>query len=116
MAAMKKMGPLNKIVDMIPGFSQFKLPKEALQVQEGKLDKWKHVMASMTKEELERPDELIDSSRIDRIAQGSGCSAKDVRELIKQYRQSKKLVKMMKGKGDVNKLMKKLQGKVPKGM
>jgi len=115
MAAMRKMGPLNKIVDMIPGFSQLKLPKDALQVQEGKLEKWKFVMQSMTKEELEDP-ELISSTRIDRISAGSGCSAKDIRELIKQYRQSKKMMKMMKGSGDVNKMMKKMQGKMSKGM
>jgi signal recognition particle subunit SRP54 len=115
MTAMSKMGPLNKVVDMIPGFSQLKLPKDALQVQEGKLKKWKFVMQSMTKEELEDP-EVISSTRIDRIAAGAGCSAKDVRDLLKQYRQSKKMVKMMKGKGDVNKLMKKMQGRIPKGM
>ena len=114
MAAMRKMGPLNKVVEMIPGFSQLKLPKDALQVQEGKLEKWKIVMQSMTKQELEDP-EIISTTRIDRIAAGSGCSAKDIRELIKQYRQSKKMVKMMKGSGDVNKMMKKMQSKIPKG-
>jgi signal recognition particle subunit SRP54 len=112
MSAMKKMGPINKIMEMIPGLSQVKLPKEALNVQEEKLEKWKHCMASMTKEELEDP-EIITSERIDRISKGSGVNVSDVRGLIKQYRQSKKLVKMMKGKGDVNKLMKKFQGKIP---
>jgi len=116
MSAMKKMGSLSKLVDMIPGFGQLKLPKDALQVQEGKLEKWRFCMNSMTKEELEKPDELINSDRIERIAKGSGVSTKEVRELIKQYRQSKKLVKMMKGKGDVNKMMKKLGGKIPKGL
>ena len=112
MSAMKKMGSIGKLMEMIPGLSQIKLPKDALQVQEGKLEKWKHCMSSMTKEELEDP-EIITSERIDRIAKGSGVSASEVRGLIKQYRQSKKLVKMMKGKGDINKLMKKFQGKVP---
>jgi len=115
MVAMKKMGPMSKIIEMIPGFSQLKLPKDMLQVQEGKLEKWNYIIQSMTKEELERPDELIDSNRIERIAKGSGTSTKDVRELIKQYRQGKKLVKMFKGKGDMNKLMKKFGGKIPKG-
>ncbi len=114
MEAMSKMGPLSKIVEMIPGFGQLKLPKEMLQVQEGKLRKWKNIMNSCTKEELEDP-EIVNSSRIERIAKGSGTSTGTVRELIKQYRQSKKLVKMMKGKGDINKLMKKFQGKLPKG-
>ena len=75
-------------------------------------------MQSMSKEELEDPD-LLTSSRIERIAKGSGCKASDVRELLKQYRQSKKMAKMMKGmenETDVNKLMKKFKGKLPKGM
>jgi len=113
MQAMKKMGSLSKIVEMIPGFSQLQLPKEMLEVQEGKLEKWKFAMNSMTKEELEDP-ETVDSQRIDRISKGSGITAKDIRELIKQYRQSKKMVKMMKGSGgDMNKIMKKFKGKLP---
>ena len=115
MAAMKKMGSLKKIVEMIPGFSSLQLPKEMLDVQEGKLDKWKIAMQSMTKKELEDP-EMITSERVDRISKGSGIDASTIRELIKQYRQSKKLVKMFKGsKGDMSKMMKKFQGKMPGG-
>jgi len=114
MEAMSKMGPLSKVVEMIPGFGQLKMPKDMLKVQEGKLKKWKVAMQGMTKEELEDP-EILSSSRIERIAKGSGVTTGIVRELIKQYRQSKKMIKMMKGKGDVNKLMKKMQGKMPKG-
>jgi signal recognition particle subunit SRP54 len=115
MEAMSKMGPLSKLVDMIPGFGQLKMPKEMLQVQEGKLKKWKIAMQSMTKEELEEPDKTLDAKRIERISKGSGISTSTIRELVKQYRQTKKLMKMMKGKGDINKLMKKFQGKLPKG-
>ncbi|MBI1936177.1 signal recognition particle protein [Candidatus Woesearchaeota archaeon] len=116
MEAMSKMGPLSQIVEMIPGFSSLKLPKEMLQVQEGKLKKWKIAMLSMTKSELEDP-ELIDSSRIDRISRGSGISTNEVRDMLKQYRQSKKMVKMFKGsKGDMSKIMKKFGGKLPMGM
>lgn len=107
MEAMNKMGPLNKIVEMIPGFSQLKMPKETLQVQEGKLKLWKHAMDSMTKEELEEPDSIT-SSRILRISKGAGIGEADVRELLKQYKQSKKLAKVMKG-GSPEKLMSKLQ-------
>jgi signal recognition particle subunit SRP54 len=114
MQAMKKMGPLTKVVEMIPGFGQLKMPKEALKTQEGKLEKWKIAMQSMTQEELEEP-EVISAERIDRVSKGSGIGAKEVRELIKQYRQSKKMIKMMKGSGDVNKMMKKMKGKMPKG-
>lgn len=106
MEAMSKMGSLSKLMEMIPGMSQLHLPKEALQVQEGKLKKWKVAMNSMTKSELEDP-EIIDSSRIERISKGSGVSSSDIKELIKQYRQSKKMVKMFKGADSPEKLMKK---------
>jgi signal recognition particle subunit SRP54 len=114
MEAMSKMGPLGKIMEMIPGMGQLQMPKEALQVQEGKLKKWKHAMNSMTKAELEDP-EILDGKRIDRIAGGSGIPAGEIRELLKQYRQSKKLIKMLKGAGSPEKLMKKLGAK-GKGM
>jgi len=107
MEAMSKMGPLSKIMEMIPGFSQIKLPKEALQVQEGKLKKWRFILDSLTKEELEDPD-IIDGSRIERIAKGAGVPTSEVRDLLKQYKQSKKLIKAMKGKNP-EKMMKKFK-------
>jgi len=109
MMAMKKMGPLNKIMEMIPGFSGMKLPKDALQVQEGKLEKWKYALDSMNKKEKEFPD-IIDGNRIKRISKGSGVPESEIRELIKQYRMAKKMMKMMKGK-DPEKLLKK--GRIP---
>ncbi len=116
MEAMSKMGPLNKIMEMIPGMSQVKLPKELLQVQEDKLKRWKFAMMSMTKKELENPD-LIDSSRMQRISKGSSVNVSEIRELLKQYKQGKKLMKMFKGgnEQDMGKLMKKFKGKIPKG-
>jgi len=120
MEAMSKMGPLSKVMEMIPGISSLKdkIPGDMLNVQEGKLKKWKYILQGMTKKELEDPD-LLTSSRIERIAKGSGCKSSDVRDLLKQYRQSKKMAKMMKGmekEQDINKLMKKFKGKLPKGM
>lgn len=115
MKSLKKMGSFQKLMGMIPGMSNLKLPKEMLEVQEGKLEKWRIAMDSMTKQELEDP-EIINAERIDRIASGSGVSIGEVRELLKQYRQSKKLMKMFKGEGDINQLMKKMQGRLPKGM
>ncbi|MEM4267326.1 MAG: signal recognition particle protein Srp54 [Candidatus Woesearchaeota archaeon] len=112
MHAMKKMGPLSKIIEMIPGMGQIKLPKEALAVQEEKLEKWKYIMDSCTKDELEQP-EIIERSRIERIAKGSGTSTGDVRELVKQYREAKKMLKMLKGGGsprDFDKIMKRMGG------
>jgi len=117
MEAMSKMGSLSKIMDLIPGIGGMKdkIPRDMLQVQEGKLKKWKFILQSMTKKELEDP-EIIDSSRIKRIAKGSGTNESDVRELLKQYKQSKKVMKLMKGgaadeKG-IEKLMKKFKGKI----
>ena len=95
--AMKKMGPLNKVMEMIPGFGNIKMPKEMLQNQEVKLDKWRYMMDSMTKKELEDP-ETIKGQRVERIAKGSGVSVSEVRELIKQYKMSKKMMKKFKGK------------------
>ena len=86
-----------------------------LQTQEGKLKKWKIAMNSFTKKELEEP-EIVDSDRIDRISKGSGIPAGEIRELLKQHRQSKKIVKMFKGsKGDMSKMMKKFGGRLPMG-
>ena len=105
MQAMKKMGPLTKFLEMVPGFGQIKMPKEMLEVQEGKLEKWKFIIDSLTKKELKNP-EIIDLKRIERISKGAGVSSGDVRDLLKQYKQSKKILK----------LMKKFQGRLPKGM
>ncbi|MDD5650332.1 MAG: signal recognition particle protein Srp54 [Candidatus Nanoarchaeia archaeon] len=117
MEAMSKMGPLSKVMELIPGMGGLKdkLPKDMLQVQEQKLKKWKYILQSMTKKELEDP-ELLDKSRIDRIAKGSGTSETEVRELLKQYKQSKKMMKLMKGgagsEKDMEKMMKKFKGKI----
>jgi signal recognition particle subunit SRP54 len=111
MQAMKQMGSLSKVVDMIPGFGQLKLPKDVLNVQEEKLTKWKYMMDSCTKEELEDP-EIMDHLRMDRIARGSGTTVADVRDLVKQYRMSKKVVKMFKGNSakGMEKMIKKMGG------
>ncbi len=95
MAAMKKMGPLSKVLEMVPGMGQLHLPKDMLKVQEHKLEDWKHIMNSMTEEELEEP-EKIRTNRVQRIAAGSGMNPGSVRELLKQYQQSKKVIKMLK--------------------
>jgi signal recognition particle subunit SRP54 len=115
MVSLKKMGSLKKLVEMIPGFSQLKLPQEMLDVQEGKLEKWRTAMDSMTQAELEDPD-IITADRLDRISQGSGIKVSVIRELLKQYRQSKKMIKMFKGEKDISKMMKKMKGKMPPGM
>src|SRR3989344_4516900 len=71
MESMSKMGSLSKIAELIPGFGNMKIPKDMLEGQEGKLKKWKFALQSMSKKELEDP-EIIDFSRVERIANGSG--------------------------------------------
>jgi len=108
MQAMKKMGPLSKVMELIPGMGQLQLPKDMVNVQEEKLEKWKFAMDSMTREELEDPDEIT-IDHVERISKGSGIDPTEVRGLLKQYKQSKKLMKMFKGK-DPDKMMKKMGG------
>lgn len=105
MKAMKKMGPLSKVMEMVPGMGQLKMPKEMLDNQEVKIDKWRHMMDSMTKEELENP-EVINAKRMERIAKGSGVEVSEVRELVKQYRKSKKMMKKFKGKKGMKNMQK----------
>ena len=89
---LKKMGPLGKIMEMLG--LQYKLPEDIAEVQEENLKRFEVIMNSMTKEELDDP-KLIKSSRIKRVAKGSGTSVQDVRELLKQYENMKKMMKQM---------------------
>jgi signal recognition particle subunit SRP54 len=89
---LKKMGPIGKVMEMLG--LQYKLPDNIAEVQEENMKRWEVIMNSMTKKELDEP-KLIKSSRIKRIARGSGTSQKDVRDLLKQYEQMKKMMKQM---------------------
>ena len=94
--AVKKMGPFGKVLKMLPGMSS-DVPQDMLDSAEGRLDKWRVIIQSMTLEERENP-KLISSSRGRRVAHGSGSSEKEVKELLKQYEMMKKMLKMMKHK------------------
>jgi signal recognition particle subunit SRP54 len=94
--AMSKMGPLSQIAGMIPGMGMMKLPEGTLDKQEQKMKIYKHVIQSMTRDERQFPD-IITSSRIRRIAKGSGRKEEEVRELLNQYSQMKKLMKSFGG-------------------
>ena len=94
--SMQKMGSLSKVMEMVPGASGLKIPKGFMDVKEGKMKKWEHIIKSMTPDEKKEPD-LIKAARIKRIAKGSGTNESDVRGLIKHYKQVKKVIKMTKG-------------------
>ncbi len=91
--AMQKMGPLKQILQMIPGLG-YSLPDDVVKVGEEKLRRYRVIMDSMTEEELENPD-IINYSRIKRIARGSGTSTREVRELLAQYNQMRKMFKSL---------------------
>ncbi|MEM5777014.1 MAG: signal recognition particle receptor subunit alpha [Candidatus Aenigmatarchaeota archaeon] len=94
-SGMQKMGPLSGIMEMIPGLSTA-LPEEIVHMQEEKLKKYKYIIDSMTREERENP-EIIHASRIKRIARGAGVQEKDVRDLLKHYDLTKKVIKKVGG-------------------
>ncbi|MEM2873891.1 MAG: signal recognition particle receptor subunit alpha [Candidatus Nanoarchaeia archaeon] len=112
MEALQKMGPLSQVISMIPGIGMAKIPSELLNVQEDKMRSWRHIIQSMTKQERNNPN-IIDASRIKRIAKGSGKSEAEVRELIKQYNQMKKMMKMIGDQKQMRKLQKILGSKMP---
>lgn len=100
---LRKLGPLRKILQMIPGF-ELKIPIEIDSRElEKKLEKWIAIINSMTYEELDKP-EIIDRSRVKRIAYGAGVGLNEVRELLRQYENMKKLVKTLRRKDILKKL------------
>ncbi len=110
MQAMKNLGPMKKVMNMIPGLSMANIPGNILEQEEKKLDYWKFAMQSMTEYELKNPKRIRDS-RLERISEGSGVSKKTIRELLRMFRQMKKMTKNLKGnKGDMKKMMKNFKG------
>ncbi len=95
--SLKKMGPLRKVLQMIPGLAMMPLDDEKLRLSEEKMNKWLHIMESMTYEELDNPS-IIDRRRIKRIALGSGTRPEDVRELLTYYENTRRMLKNIKRK------------------
>jgi len=94
--AVKGMGPFRKIFKMIPGMS-YDIPEDMLNTAEDRLEKWRVIIQSMRPEEKDNP-KLLNSSRVRRVARGSGTSERDVKDLIKQYAMMRKMLKMFKRK------------------
>lgn len=99
--AMKKMGGVSALVNMLPG-AGMKIREE--DIDEKKIERTRAIILSMTVQERENPS-IINSSRKRRIAQGSGTPVQEVNQLLKQFEQTKQLMKQMKnGKGKIGKL------------
>ncbi|MBA2852241.1 signal recognition particle subunit SRP54 [Methanococcus maripaludis] len=110
-----KMGPMKQILSMIPGMGG-NMPKEAAQLTEDKLKRYKIMMDSMTMEEKENP-ELIKTSRLQRIAKGAGVKQEEIKDLLKYYSTTKnafgnlKRGKMPKMGGQMGQIMRQLMYK-----
>jgi signal recognition particle subunit SRP54 len=108
--AVQKMGPLDKLLPMVPGLG-VSIPKEQLKIGQDKLKKFRVIINSMTPEEREDPA-ILNASRIRRIARGSGTTEAEVKELLKQYEVMKQLAKAMSRggmKGPLRKLFRQLE-------
>jgi signal recognition particle subunit SRP54 len=105
----KKLGPLEQVLSMIPGLGGAKKLKD-LQVDEKELIYVEAIIHSMTPAERREPERLLNGSRKKRIAAGSGTSVQEVNRLLKQFDQTKKMMKQIM---DMEKGLKK-GGKTPK--
>jgi len=106
MKMLRKLGPLDGLLGMLPGFNKIKkqLPTEALD--EGRMKRMEAIVLSMTPKERSRP-ELIKGTRRRRIAAGSGNTMLEVNRFLKQFTQMRK---MMKSKGKMKDMMQQLGG------
>ena len=96
MEQIQKMGPLNKVLEMIPGMGQVKDQLGDIDMNNKEIVKTKAIVQSMTIEERRNPS-ILNASRKKRIARGSGTSVQDVNRLIKQFGEMKKMMKMFTG-------------------
>ncbi|MBX5466228.1 MAG: signal recognition particle protein [Firmicutes bacterium] len=103
-AQVKRMGPLSKLVDLLPQMGP--LQKVKGQIDDRSLVRVEAILNSMTRAELRRPD-IINGSRRRRIALGSGTTVQEVNRLLRQYEEMRKLMRQWKG-------MKKRNAKAPR--
>ncbi len=104
MEQVRKMGPLNELLGMIPGLGNNKALKN-IQVDEKQMNRIEAIIKSMTKSERQDP-EIIDQSRKNRIASGSGVNSNEVTKLLKQFKDTKKMMKKF------NQMSKKSKGRM----
>jgi signal recognition particle subunit SRP54 len=109
MSMLSGMGPLNKIADMLPSGFSGKMKDVDMNNTQDKLGKFKIIMDSMTDEEMEDP-QIVRAARVRRIARGAGVENKDVKELLKYYNMTKRMMKGFSSNRKMRKgLMKQLQ-------
>ena len=109
----KKMGSLEQILDMVPGINKLKQLKDAPKPDEKELVKTEPIIRSMTFKERKN-HKIINTSRRNRIAAGSGTALTDVNKVLKSYTQMLKMMKKIRGKPGA--IMGRKRRKLPKGM
>jgi len=87
---MRKMGPLDQILTMIPGFNAKRM--EGVEIDERQIGRAEAIIRSMTREERHNAD-ILNGSRRRRIAQGSGTSVQEVNRLVNQFSQMRKMIR-----------------------
>jgi signal recognition particle subunit SRP54 len=102
---LRQMGPLDQILGMLPFGKMLKGAPKELEGESADLDRFDAIIGSMTPGERHNP-EIINGSRRQRIARGSGTQVQDVNRLLKQYAQLRKVMKQFKG----------MEGKLPRSM
>jgi signal recognition particle subunit SRP54 len=95
MENVSKMGFRN-VIDNLPGLSGM-IKEDDLDALQAKMEKWRFIIQSMSREEKKTPD-IVNDSRRKRIARGAGTTEHDVKDLIKQYHNSKSMMKQTKGR------------------
>ena len=95
--SLKKMGNISELLGMLPGAGKLKISEK--DIDEKQIVRFKAIIQSMTMKERTHPD-IIKSSRKIRIAKGSGTQVQDVNQLLKQFEQTKQMMKQMKGRGN----------------
>ncbi len=106
--AMKGMGPFKRLLTMLPGMS-YNLPEDMVDMAQDRMENWRVIIQSMTLQERDNP-KTLSSSRIRRVARGSGTSEKEVKDLLNQYKNMRRLMKQLRRK----KLPFFQRGKIPK--
>src|SRR4051812_3821561 len=109
MQSIKKMGSMQSIIGMMPGMSGMELPEGA----DKQMARTEAIIKSMTVQERRKP-EILNGNRRKRIAEGSGVKIVEVNQLLKQFQEMQKMMKMFKG-GGAKKMMRQMEAMKAKG-
>jgi signal recognition particle subunit SRP54 len=107
MKAMRKMGPLKSILQMMGAYD---LPEELVVKSEEKMKKFEAIVHSMTPDERTTPDSMKNAKRQERVARGAGVKPDEVKELVNNFEKSQKMMKAMQGNRGLMKRFNKMGG------